>query len=101
MKLLATNNQLDEFTNNHTQWLLNNKKLRRELEFKDFTQAFDFMKQVALLAEKQNHHPEWSNSYNKVTIELTTHEAGGITEKDFELARLINLAYKKQQSLFT
>ncbi len=55
-------------------------------EFKDFTQAFGFMKRVALAADRMNHHPDWSNEYNKVTIDLSTHSAGGITENDFELA---------------
>jgi 4a-hydroxytetrahydrobiopterin dehydratase len=60
--------------------------LRREFKFKDFIDAFAFMTRVALLAQSANHHPEWSNVYNKVSITLTTHDAGGVTEKDVKLA---------------
>ena len=58
--------------------------------FADFVEAFGFMTRVALLAETANHHPEWSNVYNRVEIDLTTHDAGGITERDFKLAQRIN-----------
>jgi len=63
-----------------------------ECVFRDFRQAFAFMAEVALLAEKADHHPEWSNVYNKVCITLTTHDAGGITGKDMALARHIDRA---------
>lgn len=71
-------------------WSLQNDKLQRQFVFKDFVQAFGFMSQVALLAEAMNHHPEWSNVYNRVNIELTTHDSGGITERDFTLAGRID-----------
>ncbi len=71
-------------------WELYQGKLFREFEFRDFVEAFGFMGKVALLAERANHHPEWSNVYNRVTIELTTHEANGITERDFALASAID-----------
>lgn len=71
-------------------WLIKAKKLHREFKFPDFVAAFGFMNQVALLAERANHHPEWSNVYNKVVINLTTHEAGGISKRDFELAHEIS-----------
>lgn len=73
-------------------WEEVNNKLSRTFHFKDFKQAFAFMTQVALLAEKMDHHPEWSNVYNKVTIFLCTHDAGNrITEKDRTLAAQIDL----------
>jgi len=71
-------------------WGLHEGKLRREFLFKDFVGAFGFMSKVAILAERQDHHPEWFNVYRTVRIDLTTHEAGGITERDFELASAIN-----------
>lgn len=68
-------------------WKEENNKLTRTFEFDDFVDAFGFMSQVAILAEQQQHHPEWSNVYNKVTIHLTTHDEGSkITEKDRKLA---------------
>lgn len=68
-------------------WAVVDGKLHREYRFRDFVQAFGFMTQVALLAERAAHHPEWFNVYNRVVIDLTTHEAGGITRKDLDLAR--------------
>lgn len=67
-----------------------NTKVSRSFTFKTFTEAFGFMAQVALLAEKADHHPDWSNSYNKVEISLSTHNAGGITQKDVDLAEKIS-----------
>ena len=69
--------------------------MTRELVFKDFNRAFAFMTQVALAAEKRDHHPEWFNVYNKVRITLSTHDAGGVTQKDIDLARFIDEAYLK------
>jgi len=66
--------------------------IRRSLVFADFAQAFGFMAQVALLAEQRNHHPEWSNVYNRVAITLTTHDVGGLTLKDLDLAACIDRA---------
>lgn len=71
-------------------WCLSGDKLQGEFVFGDFVEAFGFMSQVALLAEAMNHHPEWSNVYNRVEVYLTTHDAGGITELDFALAGRIN-----------
>ena len=70
-------------------WKLVKGHLHRMFEFKDFTQAFAFMKRVALAADRLDHHPNWSNAYNKVIINLSTHSAGGLTKDDFELARKI------------
>ncbi len=71
-------------------WTLQAGKLRRELQFPDFVAAFGFMTRVALIAEAMNHHPEWSNVYGRVVIDLTTHDAGGISERDFTLAAAVN-----------
>ncbi|MGF1599367.1 MAG: 4a-hydroxytetrahydrobiopterin dehydratase [Acidimicrobiales bacterium] len=74
-------------------WAVDDGALARTFEFSDFVQAFGFMASAAIVAEKMNHHPEWSNVYNRVTVRLTTHDAGGISELDFELAsRLSDLA---------
>jgi 4a-hydroxytetrahydrobiopterin dehydratase len=71
-------------------WVQKNQTLLKEITFKNFTQAFGFMTQVALEAEKLDHHPDWTNSYNKVLINLSTHDAGGLTELDFKLAKKID-----------
>jgi 4a-hydroxytetrahydrobiopterin dehydratase len=72
-------------------WIEKDNKISRSFEFKDFIEAFSFLTKVAILAEKQNHHPEIFNLYNKVTIHLNTHDAGDVvTEKDHELAAAIN-----------
>jgi 4a-hydroxytetrahydrobiopterin dehydratase len=70
-------------------WSLVKGNLHHVFGFKDFTQAFGFMKRVALAADRMDHHPNWSNAYNKVTIDLSTHSAGGLTKIDFELAEKI------------
>jgi 4a-hydroxytetrahydrobiopterin dehydratase len=64
--------------------------IARSLQFRDFSEAWGFMNRVALLAESQNHHPEWSNVWNRVRIELSTHDAGGLTDNDVKLARAID-----------
>ena len=65
------------------------KKIKKTFKFKSFIEAFSFMSKIAIYAEKKDHHPEWSNVYNKVEICLTTHDAGGITEKDVDLINFI------------
>jgi len=65
-------------------------ELVRSFKFKDFSEAFGFMTRVAMLADKADHHPDWSNAYNKVEITLSTHDAGGLTEKDVDLAEKIS-----------
>ena len=67
--------------------------MTREFAFRDFNRAFAFMTQVALYAEKRDHHPEWFNVYNKVRITLSTHDAGGVTQKDLDLAAFIDEAF--------
>lgn len=64
--------------------------IAREFKFHDFAQAFGFMAQIAVIAESRNHHPEWFNVYNRVQVTLTTHDAGGLTMKDIELARTMD-----------
>jgi 4a-hydroxytetrahydrobiopterin dehydratase len=72
-------------------WKKEKNKLTKTIKFKDFTEAFSFMTRVALIAEKMDHHPFWTNIYNTVTIELSTHDAGDIvTDKDHKLARAID-----------
>ncbi|MGH7909740.1 MAG: 4a-hydroxytetrahydrobiopterin dehydratase [Nitrososphaera sp.] len=75
-------------------WRVENGKLHKTIEFATFVQAFGFMTQVAIEAEKMNHHPEWRNVYNKVTIDLVTHDIGGISNYDFRLARAIDAIAK-------
>ena len=70
-------------------WTVKNGKLHKDFAFSDFTEAFSFMTKIALHAEKKNHHPEWFNVYNRVSIDLITHDAGGITTNDVELAKFI------------
>jgi len=78
-------------------WKEVNHQLQRSFEFKDFVEAFTFMNQVAFAAEKMNHHPNWSNVYNKVDIKLFTHEAkDGITEKDIKLSKEIDRIFNKK-----
>jgi 4a-hydroxytetrahydrobiopterin dehydratase len=71
-------------------WTLKDGKLHRSFRFADFVAAFGFMSSAALVAESLNHHPEWFNVYNKVQVDLTTHDAGGITDLDFRLAARMN-----------
>ena len=71
-------------------WSVVNGKLHKEFIFKDFIEAFGFMTTAALHIEKMNHHPEWFNVYNKIKIDLVTHDAGGITQNDINLAKTLN-----------
>ena len=71
-------------------WKLVNGKLNKSFEFKNFIEAFGFMTKVAMQAEKMNHHPEWFNVYNKVKIDLVTHDVNGISNYDIKLANAIN-----------
>jgi 4a-hydroxytetrahydrobiopterin dehydratase len=68
--------------------------ITKRFQFADFNEAFGFMTRVALAAEKMDHHPEWSNVYNRVEVLLATHESGGVTERDVKLAKLIDAAAK-------
>jgi len=71
-------------------WRVVNEKLHKEFLFDNFNQAFGFMTRAAMEIEKMNHHPEWFNAYNRIIIELTTHDAGGITKNDVNLAKILN-----------
>jgi 4a-hydroxytetrahydrobiopterin dehydratase len=71
-------------------WSFREGNLHRVFEFADFVHAFGFMTSVALAAQAMDHHPDWSNSWNKVTVNLSTHSAGGITQNDFDLAAKMN-----------
>lgn len=71
-------------------WSVQSGKLYRQFQFADFVRAFGFMASMALVSEAMGHHPEWFNVYNRVTVELTTHDAGGITLKDIEWAKKAN-----------
>jgi 4a-hydroxytetrahydrobiopterin dehydratase len=70
-------------------WRFSSNGIQKEFEFRDFVTAFGFITKVAMEAEKADHHPEWSNVWNKVTIRLSTHDSGGVTDKDFQLAETI------------
>jgi 4a-hydroxytetrahydrobiopterin dehydratase len=83
----ATHEEIQSVIDELGSWTVEGGKLHREYVFRDFVQAFGFMAQAALLAERAAHHPEWFNVYKRVVVDLTTHEAKGITSKDFDLAR--------------
>ena len=87
---LIDKNQLNHFIGENPSWILNNKAIKKDFKFNNFIEAFGFMSKVALLSEKMDHHPNWQNTYNKVTIELITHDMGGITTNDIELAEAID-----------
>lgn len=90
MKKLTAEEVQKELDTKLKLWKIESDQLVREYKFKDFIEAFGFMTKVALLAQQANHHPEWSNVYNKVKICLTTHDAGRITKKDIDLAAQID-----------
>ena len=71
-------------------WSVKDGKLHREFQFADFNQAFGYMLRAAMHCEKMNHHPEWFNVYNKLSVDLMTHDAGGITQNDINLAKILN-----------
>jgi 4a-hydroxytetrahydrobiopterin dehydratase len=83
----ATETEIQQALAELESWTVENGKLHREYRFGNFVAAFGFMAQAALVAERADHHPEWFNVYNRVVVDLTTHEARGITQRDFDLAR--------------
>ena len=86
-------NELNANLEQKQQWQIVNGKLAKQFKFKSFIRAFGWMAQVAMWAEKLNHHPEWFNVYNKVEVSLTTHDVAGISELDFKLAAKMELLY--------
>jgi 4a-hydroxytetrahydrobiopterin dehydratase len=86
LTLQEIKNELDDLSG----WRMTGEKLHKDFVFADFNQAFGFMTRAAMEIEKMNHHPEWFNVYNKVSIDLTTHDAGGITQNDVNLAKFLN-----------
>lgn len=85
---------LNVFLEKNPAWTIQDGKLHQTFVFKNFIQAFGFMTQSALIAERENHHPEWFNVYKKVVVDLTTHEADGITERDLSLASSMDIIAK-------
>jgi len=79
-------------------WTFQDGALHRDFEFRDFVEAFGFMTTVALLAERMNHHPEWSNVYNRISIRLTTHDVGGVSENDFAMAFEISEVCRRRKA---
>jgi 4a-hydroxytetrahydrobiopterin dehydratase len=75
------------------EWEYNNTFISKEFKFRNFVEAFAFMTAVALEAEKMDHHPDWTNVYNRVAVKLNTHSEGGVTEKDIELAKRMERIY--------
>ncbi len=88
--MMLSQTDIDEELKSLQGWSVVNEKLHKEFQFDSFNQAFGFMTRAAMEIEKMNHHPEWFNVYNKITIELTTHDAGGITINDINLAGILN-----------
>lgn len=87
-----TDSEREELLRRHPEWSLarDGDAIERTFEFADFNEAFGFMTRVALLADKADHHPEWSNVYNRVQIALTTHDAGGLSQRDVDMAKAID-----------
>ena len=85
-----SNEEIENHLKNLSGWSMSNGKLHKEFIFDDFNQAFDFMTRAVSHIDKMNHHPEWFNVYNKVRVDLMTHDAGGITENDINLAKALN-----------
>ena len=82
-----TTSQIENQISDLSGWTVQDEKLHKQYQFNSFVEAFGFMSSVALVAESMNHHPNWSNVYNRVTIDLNTHDSGGISSLDFEFAK--------------
>lgn len=95
--LKLTTEQIGDLAESLPQWRVGDDRvtIKRSFKFRDFRQAFDFMTEIAAAAEARNHHPDWSNSYNRVVICLTTHDIGGLSTQDIQLAKSIDaVAYR-------
>ena len=95
MAELISKDELNQKINNLSKnWVIEDVFLKGSFVFKNFDDAFSFMKKVAIKCEDMNHHPKWTNVYNKIDVELYTHDSGGITEKDFELSSYMDDEFK-------
>ena len=95
MAELISKDELNQKINNLSKnWVIEDVFLKGSFVFKNFDDAFTFMKKVAIKCEDMNHHPKWTNVYNKIDVELYTHDSGGITEKDFELSSYMDAEFK-------
>lgn len=90
MATKLTDAEADDALQGLPSWRRDGDTILRDAKFRNFSEAFAFMTRAALAAEKAGHHPEWTNVYNRVSIRLTTHDAGGLTEKDVALAKAID-----------
>ena len=90
MAALLSPQERENLGNTLPRWQVEGDRIKRQWQFRDFSEAFAFMTRVALLAEAMQHHPNWSNVYNRVTIELTTHDLKGLSDLDAELAQAID-----------
>ena len=90
-----TNEEIEEELDGLAGWVVVDGKLHREFAFGTFVEAFGFMSSLALVAESKNHHPEWFNVYNRVVIDLNTHDVGGLSALDFDLARAANELWER------
>ena len=95
MKALTKEEVKSYLALNLKSWTQTETAIMQEFKFRNFVEAFSFMTAIALEAEKMDHHPDWKNVYNQVTISLNTHSANGITQLDFDLAKKIDAIYKK------
>jgi 4a-hydroxytetrahydrobiopterin dehydratase len=91
---LLSQSQLTEILSSHPNWSITESKTHIEAnyEFKNFAEAWEFMGKVAVYAEQEDHHPEWFNVYNRVKVQLSTHDAGGVTEKDTNMAHFMDVS---------
>jgi len=97
MANLNKSQDIESFVKKNSGWTIGKgrKSIAKKFTFKDFNAAFGFMTRIALIAEQMNHHPEWFNVYNRVEVVLTTHDTGGVSDKDLKMARIMDSFAKK------